>query len=342
MEHRRHSSEVKTKAIRLQGCQAGLASDAFEPQAIGCCVSHAIVAQRLTLSIEPLHAITFSRCKVMLPVAPSDALLASQAPEVLMHSAQGSAVDWWALGVLAYEMLLGRMPFAGGNTRATYLAIMNDEPCFPPPASRGKTDGEESGNPPPQVPAVSTVCRDFVRALLAKDPSARAGSRGAHEVKSHQFLTGMEWHRLLELEPPFAPERMAASSVRTPTVRNTLGWRWSAEEAAAAEEELRASGKCRDGKGRCDAADGDAVVANEFDWLDGGADEEEHAEPFRHGEAITSIAVESDAPAITLRQFSEAIPVARATTADCVGRSSGIFPDHGQCPVAEGQRAPVF
>ncbi|CAM9693112.1 unnamed protein product, partial [Laminaria digitata] len=116
------------------------------------------------------------------------------APEVLLHDPQGSAVDWWGLGILTYELLIGQTPFAGenGKTRFTYLNIMHKDARFPGPGER--EEGE-----------VSAVCQCFIRALLSKDPRGRVGSRGAHAVKAHPFFSSVSWERLLEQEPPLVP-----------------------------------------------------------------------------------------------------------------------------------------
>ncbi|CAM9272683.1 unnamed protein product, partial [Discosporangium mesarthrocarpum] len=83
------------------------------------------------------------------------------APEILTGEVQGSAMDWWGLGVLTYELLLGRTPFAGPKIRATYLNIMKGGVSFPPPGEREEGD-------------LSPACQDLVSSLLEKDPRSRA------------------------------------------------------------------------------------------------------------------------------------------------------------------------
>ncbi|CAM9377096.1 unnamed protein product, partial [Hapterophycus canaliculatus] len=165
------------------------------------------------------------------------------APEVLMHDPQGSAVDWWGLGVLTYELLLGRTPFAGenGKNRLTFLNIMNKEASFPEPGERRRSGGGEG---------VSDVCQQFIRALLSKDPKGRAGS--TFPVREHPFFAGVSWDRLLAEEPPLrvpgcvAPGAAVAATAagrtmaRPPTpspVDNTSGWWWDPQDAIAIEEE---------------------------------------------------------------------------------------------------------
>lgn len=200
----------------------------------------------------------------------SSSLSFPQAPEVLMHAAQGSAVDWWGLGVLTYELILGRTPFAGegGKTRQTYLNIMHKEAQFPLPAEQGKPDAnvslaaEEGGK---EEAEVSDVCQEFIRALLAKDPRGRAGCRGPHAVKAHPFFSSVCWDRLLAQEPPLSPRRMGMGldherCARPPPVDNTSGWSWAAEDAAMEANEVL--GDRRGGKGE---EEGDTRF-DRFDW----------------------------------------------------------------------------
>ena len=53
------------------------------------------------------------------------------APEVIKGCGHTSAVDWWTLGILIYEMLFGTTPFKGKNRNATFANILRDEVPFP-------------------------------------------------------------------------------------------------------------------------------------------------------------------------------------------------------------------
>jgi protein-serine/threonine kinase len=68
------------------------------------------------------------------------------APEVIKGCGHTSAVDWWTLGILIYEMLYGTTPFKGKNRNATFANILKDEVPFPdgsgaPPVSRYVVSG---------------------------------------------------------------------------------------------------------------------------------------------------------------------------------------------------------
>lgn len=110
------------------------------------------------------------------------------APEMVRGSGHEFAVDWWALGILAYEMLYGTTPFRGKNRKETYGRILMMQPKF-----NGKT----------------TSLTDFISRLLEKDPTRRLGYRtGAREIKEHPFFGGLRWDDLTEVvRPPYLPSR---------------------------------------------------------------------------------------------------------------------------------------
>ncbi|KAJ6828971.1 putative serine/threonine-protein kinase UCN [Iris pallida] len=109
------------------------------------------------------------------------------APEIIRGEGHGFAVDFWALGVLAYEMTYGRTPFKGATRKETFRNVLTRQPEFP--GGRRRT----------------TELTDLVARLLDKDPSTRLGCRGgAEEVKRHPFFRGVRWDMLAEVgRPPF-------------------------------------------------------------------------------------------------------------------------------------------
>lgn len=69
------------------------------------------------------------------------------APEVIKGCGHTSAVDWWTLGILIYEMLYGTTPFKGKNRNATFANILRDEVPFA--EGNGSPNISKSGVPPP-------------------------------------------------------------------------------------------------------------------------------------------------------------------------------------------------
>lgn len=115
------------------------------------------------------------------------------APEVIKGCGHTSAVDWWTLGILIYEMLFGTTPFKGKNRNATFANILRDEVPFP----------EGGGSP-----NVSNLCKSLVRKLLIKDELRRLGSRaGASDVKGHPFFRTTSWALLRHSKPPIIPNQ---------------------------------------------------------------------------------------------------------------------------------------
>lgn len=107
------------------------------------------------------------------------------APEVLARKGHGTAVDWWGLGMVLYEMLTGLPPWYTRNRQELFACIQEA---------------------PLEIPGyLSAEAASLISLLLHREPEKRLGSRGAAEVKSHRFFDGVEWDGLLWAEPPFKP-----------------------------------------------------------------------------------------------------------------------------------------
>lgn len=114
------------------------------------------------------------------------------AAEVLLGRGHNKAVDYWALGVLLYEMLAGQTPFywEGGTQKDEFEAILNCDYIFP------DTFSEEA--------------KDLIGKLLVLEPNSRLGSgpRGNVEIMSHDWFNAINLKRLRkkEIEAPWMPE----------------------------------------------------------------------------------------------------------------------------------------
>ncbi|XP_074275547.1 phototropin-2 isoform X2 [Silene latifolia] len=113
------------------------------------------------------------------PVTQSNSFVGTEeyiAPEIITGAGHSSAIDWWALGILLYEMLYGRTPFRGKNRQKTFANILHKDLTFPS-----------------SIP-VSLAARQLIHALLHRDPASRLGSKGgANEIKEHPFFRGINW-----------------------------------------------------------------------------------------------------------------------------------------------------
>uniref|UniRef100_A0A674MFL7 protein kinase C n=1 Tax=Takifugu rubripes TaxID=31033 RepID=A0A674MFL7_TAKRU len=111
------------------------------------------------------------------------------APEVLTDTSYTRAVDWWGLGVLIYEMLVGESPFPGDDEEEVFDSIVNDEVRYPR--------------------FLSNEAIGIIRRLLRRNPERRLGSgeKDAEEVKKQPFFRTMDWEALLQrkVPPPFLP-----------------------------------------------------------------------------------------------------------------------------------------
>lgn len=111
------------------------------------------------------------------------------APEIVMYKPYGMTVDWWAFGVLLYEMMAGQPPFDGEDEEDLFMSITENSLSYPKSLSKE---------------AVS-VCKAF----LTKAANARLGSgpNAERDIKSHVFFRHIDWGKLnsKEIQPPYRP-----------------------------------------------------------------------------------------------------------------------------------------
>lgn len=119
------------------------------------------------------------------------------APEVLQGRGYGRSVDWWALGILIYEMLTGLPPFYSEDAMEMSQNILTAPIHFPDHLSKN--------------------IMSLIVQLLKRDPARRLGSGpgDAEDIKAHPFFAPVDWKRILrkEIEPPFKPHLTGAIDV---------------------------------------------------------------------------------------------------------------------------------
>jgi len=116
------------------------------------------------------------------------------APEIILSKGYNKAVDWWALGVLIYEMVAGYPPFFADQPIQIYEKIVSGKVRFP---SHFTSD-----------------LKDLLRNLLSVDLTKRFGNlkNGVHDIKNHKWFASVDWMAVCHkrLEAPFIPKIRSA------------------------------------------------------------------------------------------------------------------------------------
>ena len=112
------------------------------------------------------------------------------APEMIKGECYGRTIDYWAVGVMMYEMLCGKTPFNGENATELFSAIINDTVEMP------------------QLMNFSEATKSCCKGLLAKEPKRRLGHNsegGPRGLQGHEFFNSIDWKLLKKAQfpPPF-------------------------------------------------------------------------------------------------------------------------------------------
>ncbi|KAG6622704.1 AGC/NDR protein kinase [Phytophthora cinnamomi] len=99
------------------------------------------------------------------------------APEVLAQKGYGKECDWWSMGVILYECLVGYPPFYADEPVQTCRKIVNWKQSF--------------GFPPEAIARLSPQCMDFVRRLICNAEN-RLGTGSVEEIKQHPWFHGLQ------------------------------------------------------------------------------------------------------------------------------------------------------
>ena len=120
------------------------------------------------------------------------------APEMLSRSGHSKTLDWYLLGVLIFEMLVGKPPFFSSNREQLFANIQNAQLVIPN--------------------HVSKPAKDVIKLLMNRNPAKRLGAsnRDAEEIKNHEFFKGVKWQdyfNKLIPPPPFQPVQRASRNI---------------------------------------------------------------------------------------------------------------------------------
>ncbi|XP_022641007.1 serine/threonine-protein kinase tricorner isoform X1 [Vigna radiata var. radiata] len=111
------------------------------------------------------------------------------APEVLLKKGYGMECDWWSLGAIMYEMLVGYPPFYSDEPMLTCRKIVNWRNYLKFP----------------EEVKLSAEAKDLISRLLC-NVEQRLGTKGADEIKAHPWFKGVEWDKLYQIKAAFIPE----------------------------------------------------------------------------------------------------------------------------------------
>jgi len=111
------------------------------------------------------------------------------APEVFQQNGYTETVDWWSLGVILFEMLVGYPPFFSDEPSTTCQKILHWKKTFLIPHEA----------------KLSPSAIDLIRKMMS-DPQERLGINGVEEIKAHPFFIGIDWKKIREKNAPYIPE----------------------------------------------------------------------------------------------------------------------------------------
>ncbi|AAS53406.1 AFR035Wp [Eremothecium gossypii ATCC 10895] len=119
------------------------------------------------------------------------------APEIFLYQGYGQECDWWSLGAIMYECLIGWPPFCSETPQETYRKIMNFEQTLVFPDDIH----------------ISYEAEDLIRRLLSH-ADERLGRHGANEIKNHPFFRGVDWETIRQVGAPYIPKLSSVTDTR--------------------------------------------------------------------------------------------------------------------------------
>ncbi|KAH0572234.1 Kinase, AGC [Spironucleus salmonicida] len=111
-------------------------------------------------------------------------------PEQIRNQPHGVEVDYWAVGIICYELIHGTPPFYSRDHKAMFKATIRQDPQF---SNR-----------------FSESCKSFISRMLEKDPKKRLGAgQNFNEIRNHPFFKGLDWDKLMtkKYEMEYKPEK---------------------------------------------------------------------------------------------------------------------------------------
>ena len=120
------------------------------------------------------------------------------APEIFIHEGYGQECDWWSLGAIMFECLIGWPPFCSETPHETYRKILNWQETL-------------------QIPEdihLSPESEDLIKKLLTSSENRLGRYGGAEEIKQHPFFRGVDWDSIRKVDAPFIPKLRSITDTR--------------------------------------------------------------------------------------------------------------------------------
>ncbi|KAF9180499.1 Serine/threonine kinase, partial [Haplosporangium sp. Z 27] len=199
MMHIQKDKRFGDKRAKFYGCEVLLALQYFHENDI---VYRDLKLDNILLTLDGhIKIADYGLCKEGMSYGATTRTICGtpefMAPEILEEQPYDRAVDWWAFGVLMYEMMLRGAPFSGEEEDEIYDSILEDDPKFPPNFGRHE--------------------QALLQSLLVKVPRYRLGSgpTDAEEIKAHAYFRDVNFDDVYHkrLQPPFLPKISSATDV---------------------------------------------------------------------------------------------------------------------------------
>jgi len=117
------------------------------------------------------------------------------APEIILNKGHGKPVDWWTMGILLYEMLVGIDPFSDDDPMQIYQKIIKGKINFPKDFDKN--------------------AKSLIKHLLTADTTKRYGclKNGVKDILNHRLFIGYDWKNFvfLKMQPPYIPPIKSAT-----------------------------------------------------------------------------------------------------------------------------------
>ena len=126
------------------------------------------------------------------------------APEVFGKNGYGPEVDWWSVGIILYEMLIGFAPF---------FSELSDVQKAQKETIQKIIHFKETFKFHEKYVKISNEAKDLIKKFITV-PENRLGRNGIDEIKKHPFFKGFDWDNILKLEPPFVPKLSSPTDIK--------------------------------------------------------------------------------------------------------------------------------